>query len=71
MPPAHRAHLEWSPSRLVRWAPETGPRPPLLPSGSSRAGPTPILVAAGLTLNRLQQHIQQREQGRNWDGPSR
>ncbi len=26
MPAAHRAHLEWTPSRLVRWARKTGPR---------------------------------------------
>lgn len=26
MPAAHRAHLEWSPSRLVRWAATVGPR---------------------------------------------
>ena len=25
MPPAHRAHLEWTPSRLIRWAEKTGP----------------------------------------------
>ena len=25
MPAAHRAHLEWTPSRLVRWARKTGP----------------------------------------------
>ena len=25
MPAAHRAHLEWTPSRLVRWARRTGP----------------------------------------------
>jgi transposase len=25
MPAAHRAHAEWSPSRLIRWAEETGP----------------------------------------------
>ena len=25
MPAAHRAHLQWTPSRLVRWAAETGP----------------------------------------------
>ena len=26
MPAAHRAHLEWTPSRLVRWTRKTGPR---------------------------------------------
>ena len=26
LPAAHRAHLEWTPSRLVRWARKTGPR---------------------------------------------
>lgn len=25
MPPAHQAHLEWSPSRLLQWAEKTGP----------------------------------------------
>lgn len=25
MPSAHRKHLEWSPSRLIRWGQETGP----------------------------------------------
>jgi transposase len=26
MPASHRAHLEWTPSRLIRWAEKTGPR---------------------------------------------
>lgn len=25
MPSAHRKHLEWSPSRLIHWAQQTGP----------------------------------------------
>lgn len=25
MPKAHRAHLEWSPSRIIRWAGKIGP----------------------------------------------
>jgi transposase len=25
MPPAHRAHAEWTPSRLIAWAAKTGP----------------------------------------------
>jgi transposase len=25
MPPAHRAHAEWTPSRLIAWAEHTGP----------------------------------------------
>jgi transposase len=25
MPPSHRAHLEWTPSRIVSWAGKTGP----------------------------------------------
>ena len=25
MPRAHRAHAEWTPSRLIRWAERTGP----------------------------------------------
>jgi transposase len=25
MPPAHQKHLEWSPSRMIRWAAKTGP----------------------------------------------
>ncbi len=25
MPASHRAHAEWSPSRLIRWAEKTGP----------------------------------------------
>jgi len=25
MPSAHRAHAEWTPSRLIRWAEKTGP----------------------------------------------
>ena len=25
MPRAHRAHAEWTPSRLIRWAEQTGP----------------------------------------------
>ena len=27
MPSAHRAHAEWTPSRLIRWAEKAGPRP--------------------------------------------
>ena len=27
MPSAHRAHAEWTPSRLIRWAEKVGPEP--------------------------------------------
>jgi transposase len=33
MPPSHRAHLEWSPSRFVRWAATVGPRSEALITG--------------------------------------
>ena len=40
LPAAHRAHLEWTPSRLVRWTRKTGPRP--LPSQGSCSTADPI-----------------------------
>lgn len=41
MPPSHRAHLEWTPSRLIRWASSTGSATAELVTGilESRAHP--------------------------------
>lgn len=41
MPESHRRHLEWSPSRLVRWAQETGPAAAQLVETILRSRPHP------------------------------
>ena len=46
MPKAHRAHLEWSPSRLVRWGATIGPAPRRSSSRFSRAGRIPSKAIA-------------------------
>lgn len=43
MPRAHRAHAEWTPSRLIAWAEQTGP---------PRAGSSPASWNGGRTPNR-------------------
>jgi transposase len=39
MPRAHRAHAEWTPSRLIRWAEKTGPATGHLVPGADALGP--------------------------------
>ena len=46
MPSAHRAHAEWSPSRLIRWANKVGPETGQLVTGSSKAARTPSRAVA-------------------------
>ena len=41
MPESHRRHLEWTPSRIVRWAAETGPQTALLVGGVMESRPHP------------------------------
>ena len=41
MPRAHRAHAEWPPSRLIRWAEQTGPATGRLVAESLRSRPHP------------------------------
>lgn len=41
MPKSHRAHLEWTPSRLVRWAETIGPRAGALTAAILEARPHP------------------------------
>jgi transposase len=41
MPASHRAHLEWTPSRIISWAQETGPSTAALVDGIMRAKPHP------------------------------
>lgn len=41
MPKAHRAHLEWTPQRLIRWAATTGPQTAQLVRGILEARPHP------------------------------
>jgi transposase len=41
MPAAHRAHQEWTPSRIVRWAENSGPQTATLVDGVMRAKPHP------------------------------
>lgn len=48
MPSSHRAHAEWTPSRLIRWAQKSGPRTGLSSlSGNHAPGPAPRQAAAG------------------------
>ena len=50
MPPSHRAHLEWTPSRLVDWARSVSPHPLPWPRRCSPPGltpGTPIGLASG------------------------
>lgn len=41
MPSSHRAHAEWSPSRLIRWAQKTGPATERLVEGILKSRPHP------------------------------
>jgi transposase len=41
MPSAHRAHAEWTPSRLIRWAEKTGPATGELVAEILRSRPHP------------------------------
>jgi transposase len=41
MPSSHRAHAEWTPSRLIRWAQKTGPATGRLVAGILRSRPHP------------------------------
>ena len=41
MPQSHRRHLEWTPSRIVRWAEETGPQTASLVSAVMESRPHP------------------------------
>ncbi len=41
MPESHRRHLEWTPSRIVRWAEETGPQTAALVSAVMAGRPHP------------------------------
>ncbi len=41
MPDSHRRHLEWTPSRITRWAEETGPQTAALAAGILRSRPHP------------------------------
>ncbi len=41
MPSAHRAHAEWTPSRLIRWAEQTGPATGRLVEGILQRRPHP------------------------------
>jgi transposase len=41
MPASHRAHLEWTPERIVRWAEETGPHTAALARGILESRPHP------------------------------
>lgn len=41
MPASHRAHLDWTPERIVRWAEETGPQTAALARGILESRPHP------------------------------
>jgi transposase len=41
MPSSHRAHAEWTPSRLIHWAEKTGPATGRLVAGILRSRPHP------------------------------
>jgi len=41
MPASHRRHLEWTPTRIVRWAEATGPQTAALAAGILRSRPHP------------------------------
>ena len=41
MPASHRAHLEWTPGRIVRWAATTGPQTAAVVEGILRSRPHP------------------------------
>ena len=43
MPPSHRAHLEWTPSRLVSWAATVSPHAAALAPSCSSPGPIPSI----------------------------
>ncbi len=41
MPSSHRAHAEWTPSRLIRWAEKTGPATGRVVAGILKSRPHP------------------------------
>src|SRR5258708_30924426 len=54
MPSAHRAHAEWTPSRLIHWAEKTGPATGRLVEGILKSRPHPAQgYRACLRLMRL------------------
>ncbi|MGH7417779.1 MAG: IS21 family transposase, partial [Candidatus Rokuibacteriota bacterium] len=57
MPSSHRAHAEWTPSRLIRWAEKTGPATGRLVAGILESRPHPEQgYRACLGLMRLGRH---------------
>jgi len=57
MPSSHRAHAEWTPSRLIHWAEKTGPATGRLVAGILRSRPHPEQgYRACLGLMRLGRH---------------
>jgi transposase len=57
MPSSHRAHAEWTPSRLVHWAEKTGPATGRLVAGILRSRPHPEQgFRACLGIMRLGRH---------------
>jgi transposase len=57
MPSSHRAHAEWTPSRLIHWAEKTGPATGRLVEGILRSRPHPEQgYRACLGLMRLGRH---------------
>jgi hypothetical protein len=46
MPPAHRAHREWTPGRIVAWGEQAGPSTGAFVSAISRVGSIPSKVSA-------------------------
>lgn len=57
MPSSHRAHAEWTPSRLIRWAEKTGPATGCVVAGILRSRPHPEQgYRACLGLMRLGRH---------------
>jgi len=57
MPSSHRAHAEWTPSRLIHWAEKTGPATGRLVDGILRSRPHPEQgYRACLGLMRLGRH---------------
>jgi transposase len=57
MPSSHRAHAEWTPSRLIRWAEKTGPAAGRLVAGILRSRPHPEQgYRACLGIMRLGRH---------------
>ena len=57
MPSSHRAHAEWTPSRLIRWGEKTGPATGRLVAGILRSRPHPEQgYRACLGIMRLGRH---------------